>query len=214
MTEKQQMQAKTRVIRPVAKPPAQEELTPIQQLIADEIGELIMRGGAMEDVDSILWSAVACMERRRLETLRIGEKERDEMITKRVRADFDRMKAELVLSWRGASRPGKPGAQTQSNAAHLRIRAMVIETLRERFECFLSEGTPEEHRLMSDILIDHESSNRGRNAFDELPLGRAFEYQVQAYARDYVRVPGSMREQVEQYIECLKAVDSKGTNAA
>lgn len=189
-----------------AKKSAAHELAPIQELIADEIGELIMRGGDDEDVTSILWSALANMERKVFARFTKDGKAVEARVAQAVRATLDRRKAELVMAWKQSATPGEE--ETTSKAAHLRIRALVIETLRERFETFIVEGTPEEHYLMTEILLDHEMSNHGREMVNELAIGTAFERQL-GIVTAYIRVPAGIQEQVQRYIDCLMAAPCK-----
>jgi hypothetical protein len=207
--------AKTAASQPTAKTAAQDsELTPIQQLIADEIGDMIARGGERADVDSVLWHALASMKRRELQ--RFGStkgKECEAEVTKDVNASFDRRKAELVLSWK-QNNQSEPGPDHTSHAIAHRIRAAILERLQYTFDKFLGRGTPEEHRLLLEILQDHEGCNLGPESSAELALGYAFEYQLESEQREYVRVPRHLRGQVDKYLACLIAADATCDDAA
>jgi hypothetical protein len=108
------------------------------------------------------------------------------------------------------NRTAAPEAKVGPKTATERIRANAIDELRDRFEEFVAQGTPEEHRILSDILSIQESSTHGRDAFDELPLGAAMEGALDKYTGDFLRVPHNLDKQVQQYIDCLRAAGCKG----
>jgi hypothetical protein len=193
-------------------PAVRRELTPVQTLICDEIADMLIHGGHKEDTDCMVWAALLNMHRRHFGALYDTDKERDDRARETARCDYPDCTAELTMEWKRNKRPEQPNAEPKPAAE--RIRAQVIDTLREEFDWFLIKGTPEEHRLLLDILQDHEGCNHGRTALDELPLAQAFEYAIGGAAPEYLKVPRRMRKQVEHYIECLKAADMEDCKPA
>lgn len=77
----------------------------------------------------------------------------------------------------------KPAAlvTVRNQAAVPKASAMVRERIRERlkgfFDMFLSDATPEEHRLMLEVLDDWESFGGGQKpplSAEEIPIVEAF----------------------------------------
>jgi hypothetical protein len=84
-----------------------------------------------------------------------------------------------------------------------RMRERVMDELRALFENFLVQGSPEDHRLMVDVLEGVQDSG-SRNANHAVTLGEEFNREL-GLDRGYVTVPGRLRREVEVYIEDLKA---------
>jgi hypothetical protein len=196
---------------PAAAPPAQpkpRELAPIQQFIADAVAHLIVNGGHDDDLDSILWHAIAHEWQRTTNYLVDEPQKAREGAEKRAGNVHQEYKAELLMAIR-QNRKATPAETIEPKTATERIRANLIDTLSYKFEEFLRDATPEERYLMLEILMDHDSGNHGSDAFDELPLARAFDYALGIAAPEYVKVPYTMRKTVEAYIEALKAANVK-----
>lgn len=185
------------------------ELTPLQQLIADEIADILVHGGYHETVQSLIWCAAAHKTWRWAKN-NYGESEQstiDDLMTECPR-QFDNWLEELTAEWR-RNRQVPAVERVAPKTAADRIRARFMDELRERMATFMVESTPEEQHVMLDILTTHESSNRGRSALDKMPLGAAIQDVLGEGWPDWVRVPRSMSNQVESYIACLKAAERK-----
>jgi hypothetical protein len=181
------------------------ELAPVQQLIADEVAEILAFGGTDDDVTSLLWAALANMHRRYLGDRPLGDESPDTFVNKMVTKAMDSHKAKLSAIWR-QNRRAEPGDRIEPKTLTACIRANVIEQLRDRFASFLAEGTPEEHRIMLDILSGRDG-NGFREDMDELSIAREFDFALGKEAPEYVKVPSHMRATVDAYIKALKAAN-------
>jgi hypothetical protein len=197
--------------RKPALPSRRLDIAPIQQLIADEIADLLVNGGCADAVDSLLMTAGYHMAwRLAVELCGPGEQQQiDKAVEDRSDDHYDEWKADLMAELK-RNRNTAPEARVEPNTATERIHRRVIEELRGRFEGFLTEGTPEEHMILSEVLSTHEGINHGRDSFGELPLGHAMEEALDKHTGDFLRVPHQFEKQVERYIECLRAADCKG----
>jgi hypothetical protein len=201
--------ATLRTAQPAAAETTSRALAPVQQLIADEVADMLVNGGDPHITD-LLMSAAAHHQFWRWANARYGPQEQEEIkdsVAKRAHGQFEKLKSDMIVAWRESHRA--PKTKPEPKTVTERIRAGVVETLRHRFEVFLTEGTPEEQRLLLDTLVDHESSNHGRDAFGELALGCAFESALGKVEREWLKVPSSMRDQVVQYIACLEVASAK-----
>jgi hypothetical protein len=185
-------------------------LAPAQQFIADEVADMLVNGGAEEFTDLLISAAARHAFWRWASSLH-GPQEQDRI--KKAVADlgyrrFQDLKTEMIAAWREQRRAPKETARPEPKTVAERIRANILGDLRRAFWRFLTEATPEECRLMLDVLRDHESANHGRCAFDELPLGRAFDYVLGKAAPDWVKVPEEIRGQVDSYIKWAQDVET------
>lgn len=148
------------------KPMPSPELAPIQKLIADEVAHLLADG---EDTSGARLLIAAAAHHWRW---RMGS----ETGTGNV---VQRWERELMMAWREGDLDRRlhiAPEPASSDTVTRRIRAGVITELICRFQRFLVNGTPEEHRLLAEILTTHDSCNRGRDSSDgELVLAEAFE---------------------------------------
>jgi hypothetical protein len=200
--------------KPAAAPPAARELAPAQQLIADEVADMLANGGDSRITD-LLISAVAHHQRWRWAVGLYGTQDRNQVklaVDDIGGRDVQELKADLIVAWRENHRAPK-SARLEPKTVTERIRARVLDELRGRFEEFMTRGTPEECLLLSEILLNHESCTRGRDAFDELALGQAFACAIGKVSPDWVMVPESIRTQVKAYIQCLKAAEDRRSAA-
>jgi hypothetical protein len=194
---------------------ATRELTPIQQLIADEVAEMLVHGGHKDDTAGLIFAALQNMHQRFYDNLSLPHETPEELrknVEDLARRDYPDWIAEMRMEW-NRNRTAKAEDKVEPKTATECIRANVIDDLRDQFRHFLTEGTPEEHRLMLEILRDQEGSAR-RGVLNELPLGQAFDYALGNSAPEWVKVPNGMREQVDKYIECLRAADMKDKRPA
>ncbi|MDR3739310.1 MAG: hypothetical protein P4L40_09855 [Terracidiphilus sp.] len=189
------------------------DLAPVQQLIADEVGYMLVHGGHEQDTQLLVLIAFRNMWQRyydNLGPLNETPAETRKRVGDLAGRDYPESIAELRMEWK-RNRAAKAEDTIEPKTATECIRANVIDTLQCRFEDFVVQGTPEEHRLMLDILQDREA-NGWRDNSNELSLGKAFDYALGKSAPDWVKVPSEMRKQVEQYIKCLEAAEMKDCN--
>jgi hypothetical protein len=89
------------------------------------------------------------------------------------------------------------------------IRENAREQLSGRFDDFLRKAEPEEIRLMEEILGVWDSGIvHAIDGVDEVPIGEAFEFEL-SRNETYLRVPREMRQQVQDYVNGLRAIADK-----
>lgn len=182
--------------------PAKRELMPIQQLIADEVSDMLLHGGHSGDIESLLFAALGHYYFRMfLATAgRSGQWEdaecRESAETCVIKS-LPTWKNKLTSAWvENLRTTPKP---TPIDVVG-RIRAGVMDDLRDAFGEFLSQGSPEDHRLLLLILQRvNESSLRDREG--TVALATVFAEQLGTTA--YIQVPERIREEVEQYANSL-----------
>jgi hypothetical protein len=189
------------------------ELAPIQQLIADEISDLLVHCGCADAVENLLMAA-GCHSVWRWAVNLFGPDEQENIgatVMDRGEANSDEWYADLTAEWK-RNRKAAPDGTVEPKTATKGNRGSYMDELRERFESFLTESTPEEQMILSDGLLAQHSTNRGlgRDSFNELPLGIAMEEALDKYTGDFLRVPHQFEKQVQQYIDCLRAADGEG----
>jgi hypothetical protein len=203
---------KTVSIKPVAKSSKPRELAPIQQLISDEIADLLVHGGCASAVDSLLMAAGSHSAWRWAMGLFDPKQEEIEGIVKNRGGRYcEEWKNELTSEWKRNSKAATAD-KVEPKTATERIHARIMDELRAHFEAFLTESTPEEQMILTEVLMDQKSNNRAltRDGFDQLPLGMAMEYALDKYTGEFLRVPYRLEKRVSQYIDCLMAADCKG----
>jgi hypothetical protein len=90
-----------------------------------------------------------------------------------------------------------------------RIRENERDTLESRLDVFLGGATPEEIRLLSAVMADWENrSHSCPHNYNEIYIAMAFEYQLDQ-PRCYIRVPERLVDQVEKYVDALRAIEDK-----
>jgi hypothetical protein len=190
----------------------ERKLTPLQQQIANDIGDLLVNGGDNKTAELLIRCAQEhSFKRRAREVWGESEKEAQDFVAK-CRLDTNLDLAELKLEWhrnRTATAPEKLNPKSASD----RIRAAFLETLREQQITFANNASPEEVSVMIEILQIHESSNRGPYYFEEMPLGMAIENTMGEYHGNWLRVPNKLEDQVKAYINRLRAADRCRTSA-
>ena len=110
-------------------------------------------GGHPDDVDSLLHAAMAHTRRR---TTSDHCDDPGKHVSGFLRDHYEEWKHDLVAGWR-KNRHNAPGAFEPKSITD-RIRANVREDAAANFESFLETASPEEIRLMENILLDRESN--------------------------------------------------------
>jgi hypothetical protein len=205
MTQKSQARLKPAAALAQPKP---RTLAPIQQFICDELADFLVNGGTEDEVDRLLRVALVHHDRRLWRNRPDDENEDSVEGVRKRRLELRR--AELLTAWHENKR-AEPVEMVQPKTATERIRLQVLTLLRSDFEDFLRHSTPEERWLMHSVLSSHFNANRGSEAFDEIALVSAFECALGSAESDYVKVPEQFRNQVERYIDALKANEGKRT---
>ncbi len=205
---------KTVSIKPVAKATKPRELAPIQQLIADEIADLIVHGGCDAAVSNLLLAVGSHSVWRWATDLFDDPDEQEkveEIVADRGGRNCEGWRVALVAEW-ARNRNFAPADKIEPKTASERIRGRIMDELRDRFETFLTQSTPEEQMILTEVFTDQKGGTRGltRDNFDELPLGMAMEYALNKYTGEFLRVPSRFEKQVLQYIDCLRAAECKG----
>lgn len=189
-----------------AAPPRQSiELNHIQELVCDMVGDMLLHGGTKDAVNSILYGAMEHYVRRTFSAF--GDPiDANTRVDTFIRQNHREWETELMVAWKqnqAAPKETRPEPKTVTE----RVREAVREELEGRLEDFMRLASPEETRLLRDVLVDWDSNATGAaNGWAEVFLATAFMYQVGENAR-YVRVPYEMIGKVEKYIEALKAIE-------
>jgi hypothetical protein len=191
--------------QPAKKAAPSRELLPVQQLIADEVADMLVHGGHESDIESLIFAALGHLHSRTY--LQIHHKlgqwndmECRDLAEPLIIRHAPEWKADLSAAWVENLR-AEPRPEPADVVGLLRER--VMDRLRTEFEEFLTHGSPEDHRLMVDVL-NGVSNNSLRDASHAVTLGEEFNFQL-GLNRGYLMVPGRLRRPVEEYIESLKA---------
>lgn len=177
---------------------AASPLTPFQEQVCDLAGDMILHGGDRKDVKSLLKALAAHHERRRL-----GDTpSRQQDISSTVERSVAVWERRLARTWPEVAEGGEADtAPLATQTASALLRSTVRDDLKESFGDFLANGTPEELRLLRDILRSHESL-RGR--LDSVALAEAFSDQI-GQSNGYIRVQAGHQGLVRRYVELLEA---------
>jgi hypothetical protein len=179
-------------------PTSARTLTQLQALIVDELADLVVFGGKSEDEDNMLRAAAGHMSRRRA----YGDGDVSGFVEMHSRDWRDEIAAERAHA--RATLPDLPKAITATE----RARTAVLGELRQALSEFTGNATPEEVRLMLEIMNCHQANTRGRDDFRELVIAEAFDITIHnRHTLNWVMVPPHLKDQTEAYIECLKAAD-------
>lgn len=184
-------------------------LTDLQALLADELSDLIVSGGRPEAVAALITAAARHANFRNFSRwLEDKPADLERAVSAAVQRDVTEWTAQLSVQ-HARNRRAEPADEIEPKTASERIRAQVLNTLRWRFKEFLAEGSPEDHRLLAEVLSDHNAIESRRTQFGELILARAFEEQLDTVTRCYLVVDARYREQTLDYVACLKAADAR-----
>ena len=178
------------------------ELTPIQERIADLLGDLILNGGNDANVDGMLYNALEYHWRRMFADRPGSSDSEDNEAQKFADGHLNEWKRELVQSW--PKREDKAAAGTDPKTVTDYIRAEVRHQLEFHWDWFLSSATPEEIRFMDMVLMDWDSTHTSSFAYDpaELEIGNSFEREINRGVR-WVKVPHELRDKVVDFVELL-----------
>ncbi len=186
--------------------PTRPELPKIAEIICDQVADLLTHGGHQDAVRWLILAALGHYERKRFGQWVDNPAELEKHVDEMLRRDLPDAHAELRMYWKQNQR--KPATRPEPKTITDQIRANVIGRVREEFDAFLCDATPEEHRLMYEILTTWRSSTHGTmNRGTEVTLGLAFSDQLDSPTRSYIKVPEKLVEQVEKYVQCLMAAE-------
>ncbi|HWF08033.1 MAG TPA: hypothetical protein VG297_06190 [Bryobacteraceae bacterium] len=185
-------------------------LTRTHELIADAVAEMLTCGGHDEEVDAMIRAAMAHTRRRFFGRL-IDDKAKLGATIENFNPDaFSEWKTDLMIAWRKNEWPGPP--QIECGSISALIRANFREALKGSFDNFIASASPEEIRLLWAVLNNWDGRNHlPERRYDEIYLGHAFEYEL-GRNRCYIRVPERMVDQVEKYVDALRAVEDKAVS--
>ena len=181
------------------------ELAPIQEQVADLVGDILLRGGHPDEVDSIIWSAMThhwrlfetggCLP----ETSKVSE--RAEAFARR---EFETWKRRLIKSW-----PDREAQkiEIEPNTVTEYVRRDVRGALELQFGLFLGNATPEELCFMESVFTDHNCSSTHQIDAGELEIANSFEREISRGVR-WVRVPHKIRDKVVAFVEMLTPEDA------
>jgi hypothetical protein len=180
------------------KQPPPSKLTQTQRDIADVLANILTHGASDDVVGPFLTAVARHFWHWRLDETERPEHSDSESVNKFAAPQAERWKKELTVTWARAARVGV--AEPVAKDLAERIRFAVVEELRDTFEYFIRDGTPEEHRLMANVFVDHQSGPTGFG----IPIATAFSQQL-GRVKAYIEVPRYHRDAVEKYLECLEA---------
>jgi hypothetical protein len=106
--------------------------------LADEVGDLLAHGGHDDDVTRLIWAALSNKQRRIYAGFLHDDEKIDKDAEEAVRKDWKAVAAELRMEWKRNS-AAKSEETTDAKVCTARIRALTVDTLRDRFK----EYTPQ-----------------------------------------------------------------------
>jgi hypothetical protein len=184
------------------------ELSRTHELIVDAVTTMLSSGGHPGDVDSLLYAAMAHTRRRTYGGAGLDDqKELDKRVSDFVHDKREDWKHDLVAAWRKNKREETGAFEPKSITD--RIRFNVRESLIGEFDSFMGDASPEEQRFMLGVFNGYFSNHHpAEHGSAELFIAQAFEYQL---GRDhcYLRVPEHMVDQVQKYVDALRAIEDK-----
>jgi hypothetical protein len=193
---------------PVTRQPQRPALNETQELIIDAVSEMLAHGGHEDDVEMLIEAAMRHLEHRQLDYL-FNDKpeERQRIMERRINEGFNGWKTDLAIAWHANKRKEFP--ETAAKTVSEQIRAFGREVLNDRLEEFLRDATPEETRLLSEVLNSRNNGPIDRiKGSEEILLGMAFEFEL-GQNETYIRIPRGFRERTQKYIDALRAVEDK-----
>ena len=186
------------------------ELPKTHELIIDAVADMLHSGGRTEDVDALIIAAMSHVRRRWMVGIGPKAPETGSDALEFIRQEFNEWKAELVVGWKRNKWPeGAPRFEpkTITEVIRFNVRARAEGVFRE----FMSHASPEELALMAEVLATRESQSfPSWSKSDEIFLATAFDDVVERRGqKSYIKVPGHLVDQVEKYIDALRAIEDK-----
>jgi hypothetical protein len=190
---------------------AAEELPRTHEMIIDAVADLLTHGGHADDANSLICASISHIERRAYEK-GIGIKDQkviSEAISHAIHEFHGEWKTDLAIGWRKNRRPETPPAFAAPTITG-RIRANSRERMDDLLLKFAGSAAPEEQHLMIEILQvwDSVQSITPLRANGEIFLGEAF-YATLGKDAAFIKVPSSMVDQVQKYVDALQAIENK-----
>jgi hypothetical protein len=183
------------------------ELSQTHELIIDAVADLLTQGGHSDDIDSLLYAAMAHTRRRTYSRCCDDAVEVDGHASDFVRKNLSDWKTDLAIGWRRNRRGLRPDVDQKTISE--RIRFNTRERIWDSFEDFMSRAGFEDQALMLNVLSNHENRNRpAESKANEIYLATAFATEIDQSVA-YLRVPVSMLAMAEKYISALRAIEDK-----
>jgi hypothetical protein len=200
--------AKTATTTPAAAPgtkPNPHAFTPnpTQELLLQTCADAILRGTHVGILENLLLALGQHYYYKRF-----GYGSEDTRYNKSV-ADAERYLDERMRRVQGAwptpERPSNYDAPPDvSDHLRLKVRSDILYRLNELF----TDGSPEEHRLLADILQDRTSETWFADDDPQVPLGYCFQLQLDREGR-YLHIPDERRwKLVQQYLRLLDKAEA------
>ena len=203
-TPKAPIQIKPAEAKPKTEKPAYlRELTDIQLRACELASDLIMNGGAHDDVSGLLYNLIAHEWRRRFPDWHDGPAKADKLATDHAENFWPKWYAKLAKHWPEATKlPERPEPTT--------VIEMVRENARRRlenvfFDDFMGDASPEDVYFLREVL---------ENAFNSgWSLPESFAYET-TMDHTYIKVPYKRVKLVEKYIALLEEGEDNKNEAA
>lgn len=182
-------------------------LSPVQELVCDEVADVLLYGRHPDSVDHLLHLAASQASNRYHSEGRFADQPHTSDDIRRIAGLATRFRHDwqsaLISDW-AKNRLTPPAQQPQPATVTGRIRQSIIERTRFQVEVFMAMSIPEEKALLLDILTTHEMGTSGPRSMDELMLAEAFQYVIDRHTiTKFVRVPHEHRALVDDYLALL-----------
>jgi hypothetical protein len=166
-------------------------LTDFQETVCNLAADLILNGGAEEDVANLLRATIG-------HSLHLQFPEFDAWICERVAKDLPGWTKRISHLWPARSEPVE--SEQLPNTVTEMLRANLRGRIEEDFATFLAKARMHELHLMHDVLENFENSaGLSDNDSAESALAEAFMYELDS-DDTYVKVPRDRVEAVEQFL--------------
>jgi hypothetical protein len=191
--------AKTATTTPAAAPETKtalppRELTDVQALVCDLIGDMVLNGANHEDLDQVLAAAV----RHSIRHSWPGDAA--EMVDKHADGIAGRYATEIIKRW---PEPLPPFEEKVPVTYSDRLRRGFRASLQDWFRDFLANATAAEVHLMAEVMCYWRSISYGPISHDaEIALAQAMGYFLD-HNTTLFRAPRTHAELIEKFIQAL-----------
>jgi hypothetical protein len=167
--------------------------------ITDAVADILISGSALINLQRLIDATISHEVRLRCSTF--TPKELEETITKRQEKSLPGILKELADS---------RTKRLELDKAERPEPADIVGRIREgaRHQCarglqeFLSEGSPEEIRFMSAVMLNWTSAYNQSEPFGEFGIANSFQDEL-TQGIEYIRVPAVISREVGEYIDAL-----------
>jgi hypothetical protein len=183
------------------------DMSRTHELVLDAVTAMLTTGGHPEDVDRLLRSTMAHTRRRTYSGFGSVGDAADKGNKEFVQNHINEWKIDLAVFWSKNRRAERPEDAKETFTQI--IRANTREKVWGLFEEFMANGSVDEQVLMLNVLSNRDHRNfPAEHKQDEIYLATAFAEEIDRCTA-YMKVPKSMVEQTQAYVNALRAIERK-----